>query len=132
MIGALGAKAKSPWTILNPLRYWSLTNASAEAIRIDDSMGPDRAGPLRPGHDQRQPDVHDAQPARRPATPTGSSRDPDRAPAVFKAIIDDDTEPSRGPRAPRPGAPGDAYETLVVETTTTESPLLTLSTDPRR
>jgi anionic cell wall polymer biosynthesis LytR-Cps2A-Psr (LCP) family protein len=40
MIGAIAAKGVSPATFLNPIRYYNLSTASAEALTIDSDMGP--------------------------------------------------------------------------------------------
>jgi LCP family protein required for cell wall assembly len=40
MIGAIAAKAVSPWTFLNPVRYFRLGTASADALTIDNGTGP--------------------------------------------------------------------------------------------
>ena len=34
MLAAVAKKAASPASVLNPVRYWRLCNASAEAIKI--------------------------------------------------------------------------------------------------
>jgi LCP family protein required for cell wall assembly len=40
VIGALGGKAKSPMTFVNPWRYVRINQAAGDSIRIDDEMGP--------------------------------------------------------------------------------------------
>jgi len=92
VIGALGAEAKSPWTFLNPVRYWRLTNASANAIRIDEDMGPIALGrfALAMTGDSRTCTMPNL-PA--PSDPNRIIADPDRSPAVFRAIIEDDAVP---------------------------------------
>jgi LCP family protein required for cell wall assembly len=40
MIGAVADKAVSPWTFLNPVRYFRLGTASADALTIDNDTGP--------------------------------------------------------------------------------------------
>ena len=92
VIGALGAEAKSPWTFLNPVRYWRLTNASADAIRIDEEMGPISLArfALAMTGDSRTCTMPNL-PA--PSDPNRLIADPDRSPAVFQAIIDDDAVP---------------------------------------
>lgn len=94
VIGALGAEAKSPWTFLNPVRYWRLTTASADAIRIDEEMGPVSLGrfALAMSGDSRTCTMPNL-PA--PSDPNRLIADPDRSPAVFRAIIEDDTVPAK-------------------------------------
>lgn len=40
VIGALGHKVRSPWTVINPLRYYSTAKGSAESLTIGDNVGP--------------------------------------------------------------------------------------------
>lgn len=93
VIGALGSKAKSPWTFLNPVRYWRLTDASANAIRIDEGMGPVALGrfALAMSSDNRTCTMPNL-PA--PSDPNRIVADPERSPAAFKAIIEDDPVPA--------------------------------------
>lgn len=40
VVSAIGSKVKSPWTILNPLRYYNLNMAAPTSIRVSDGTGP--------------------------------------------------------------------------------------------
>ncbi len=40
MIGSIANKAVSPWTFVNPVRYYQLGTASADALSIDKETGP--------------------------------------------------------------------------------------------
>jgi len=40
VISAIANKAASPWTFLNPLRYFRLSDAGASSLRIGDNVGP--------------------------------------------------------------------------------------------
>jgi LCP family protein required for cell wall assembly len=40
VVAAVGEKAVSPWSILNPVRYWQLNMAAADFVAIDDETGP--------------------------------------------------------------------------------------------
>ena len=40
VIGAIGSKAKSPWTVLNPWRYFQTVSAGTGALTIGDNVGP--------------------------------------------------------------------------------------------
>lgn len=93
VIGALGSEAKSPWTFLNPLRYWRLTDASADAIRIDEDMGPVSLGrfALAMTGDSRTCTMPNLA---APSDPNRLIADPERAPVVFQAIIEDDVVPA--------------------------------------
>ncbi len=93
VIGALGSAAKSPWTFLNPVRYWRLSDASANAIRIDEEMGPLALGrfALAMSGDSRTCTMPNLS---APSDPNRIIADPERAPAVFEAIIADDVVPA--------------------------------------
>jgi LCP family protein required for cell wall assembly len=40
VIGQIGDKAASPWTILNPLRYWNVAMSGGSSLTIGDNVGP--------------------------------------------------------------------------------------------
>ncbi len=40
VIGAIGNKATSVWSVLNPVRYFRLASAGASSVRIGDNMSP--------------------------------------------------------------------------------------------
>ncbi len=46
VVAAVGKKAVSPWSIINPLRYWRLNMAGADFVAIDDETGPVAAAQL--------------------------------------------------------------------------------------
>jgi LCP family protein required for cell wall assembly len=94
VISALGDEALSPWTFLNPVRYWQINAAAAGAIRIDEEMSPFDLGRFAlamTGESKTctMPNL----PA--PSDPNRIIADPDRAPALFTAIIDDATVPGK-------------------------------------
>jgi LCP family protein required for cell wall assembly len=39
VVGAVGKKAVSPWSVLNPVRYWQLTHAGAATLTVSDGTG---------------------------------------------------------------------------------------------
>ncbi|MCZ4497662.1 MAG: cell envelope-related transcriptional attenuator [Marmoricola sp.] len=39
VVSAIGAKVKSPWTVLNPWRYSSLVNAATSSLRVSEGTG---------------------------------------------------------------------------------------------
>jgi LCP family protein required for cell wall assembly len=40
VVSAVGGKAASPWSVLNPVRYTRLSSAGAEALRLGEDTGP--------------------------------------------------------------------------------------------
>ena len=92
VIGALGDEALSPWTFVNPVRYWRINAAASGAIRVDENMNPVDLGRFAlamTGESQTctMPNLS------APSDPNRIIVDPDRAPALFKAIVNDSTVP---------------------------------------
>jgi LCP family protein required for cell wall assembly len=46
VVAAVGKKAVSPWSIINPFRYWQLNMAAADFVAVDDQTGPVSAAQL--------------------------------------------------------------------------------------
>ncbi len=40
VLGGIAKKAKSPWTVINPVRYYKVTNGGASSLQIGEGMGP--------------------------------------------------------------------------------------------
>jgi LCP family protein required for cell wall assembly len=40
VVSAIGREVVSPWTVLNPFRYWDLSMAGARSVRVSDGTGP--------------------------------------------------------------------------------------------
>ena len=55
VMAAVGHKALSPWTVLNPFRYWNLWTSTTENLIVDDDMSVAGHGPLRLGDDPQRP-----------------------------------------------------------------------------
>ncbi|NYE37446.1 LCP family protein required for cell wall assembly [Nocardioides cavernae] len=94
VISAIGDEALSPWTFVNPVRYWQINDAATGAIRIDEDMNPldlGRFALAMTGESQTctMPNL----PA--PSDPNRIIADPDRAPALFKAIRNDESVPKQ-------------------------------------
>jgi len=94
VISALGDEALTPWTFVNPLRYWNINSAAFGAIRVDEGMNPLDLGRFALAM------TGDSQTCTMPnlAAPSDPNRiiaDPDRAPALFNAIIEDSSVPRR-------------------------------------
>lgn len=92
VISALGDEALTPWTFLNPVRYWKINAAASGAIRVDEGMNPldlGRFALAMTGDSQTctMPNLN------APSDPNRIIADPDRAPALFNAIIKDRAVP---------------------------------------
>jgi LCP family protein required for cell wall assembly len=44
VVSAIGSEVVSPWTVLNPVRYWRVVTGGAESVRVSDDTGPVAAG----------------------------------------------------------------------------------------
>ena len=94
VISALGDEALTPWTFLNPVRYWQINEAAAEAIRVDEEMGPvDLARFALAMTGESKTCTMPNLPA--PSDPNRIIADPDRSPALFNAIIEDAKVPTK-------------------------------------
>lgn len=40
VIGAIGSEVRSPWTVINPIRYYSTAKGGSESLTIGDNVGP--------------------------------------------------------------------------------------------
>ncbi len=92
VISALGDEALTPWTFVNPVRYWNINDAAFDAIRVDEGMNPVDLGRFAlamTGESQTctMPNLA------APSDPNRLIADPDRAPALFDAIIEDSSVP---------------------------------------
>ena len=47
VVAAVGDEALSPWTFLNPVRYFRLNTAAAESLPVSEGTGPIDMAPLR-------------------------------------------------------------------------------------
>jgi LCP family protein required for cell wall assembly len=87
VVAAVGEKALSPWSVINPLRYWNLNMAAADFIAVDDESGPITAGKLFFGMTQ----VDDGLTCGVPIADLTVQWDPERSERLFRLIRRDDT-----------------------------------------
>ena len=40
VVGAIGSEVKSPWTFVNPVRYFRVNRAATSSLRISEGTGP--------------------------------------------------------------------------------------------
>jgi LCP family protein required for cell wall assembly len=85
VMAAVGHKAISPWTVLNPFRYWDLWTSTTENLKVDDAMGVTAMG--RFGWAMTHSDLTCPVPISNLAV----TWDPTRSKQMFKLIRNDDT-----------------------------------------
>jgi len=90
VVSAVGKKALSPWTILNPFRYWDLNFAGAESVHISDGTSVLRMGMFASAMTHVNGD--DGLTCVVPLANLSVEWDTDRARKMFGYIIDDDTQ----------------------------------------
>lgn len=91
VVGALGDKVLSPWTVINPFRYWSFNMAAAESVRADEEIGP--LGFARLARGMTGDQLSCTLPNQ--SSPTDPNRlvvDQERADVLFGAIRDDKSD----------------------------------------
>lgn len=89
VVSAIGDKALSPWTFINPLRYVSLSMSSAESFAVSEGTSPISLG--RFAFAMTRVDGENGLTCGVPISDLAVNWDADRAPALFKHVIEDDT-----------------------------------------
>ena len=90
VIAAIGDKALSPWSVLNPLRYYRLNVAGAESLRVSEDTGVIDVG--RFALAMTRVDGKDGLTCSVPISDLAVNWDPERSERLFQHIIDDDTD----------------------------------------
>ncbi len=90
VVSAIGAEVVSPWSVVNPWRYWRLNGAGAGAVAVGEGMGPVRAAMWASAMTNVDGDA--GLTCGVPIANLNVDWDPERAPQMFRAIIEDDTE----------------------------------------
>src|SRR4029453_3972394 len=90
VVAAVGSKVLSPWTVLNPVRYWKLNSAIPDFFTFGDGMGPVRGPMWAPAMTRVNGD--DGLTCVVPLQDLAVHWDPEKAPEMFNAIIEDKTD----------------------------------------
>jgi LCP family protein required for cell wall assembly len=90
VVSAVGSQVVSPWTVLNPVRYWRLNNAIPDFFTFGEGMGPVRSvmwatAMTRVSGDKGLTCVV-------PLQDLAVTWDPEKAPEMFDKIIKDETD----------------------------------------
>ena len=89
VVSAVGHEAVSPWSVINPVRYWRL-NMAMDSLRVSKGTGPIALG--RMAWAMTHVTGKDGLSCTVPVADSAIHWDTDRAEQLFKRIIDDDTE----------------------------------------
>lgn len=89
VVSAIGSKALSPWTFVNPLRYWNLNMATADSFRVSEGTSPFSFA--RFALAMTRVDGENGLTCGVPIADTAVNWDPERSQQMFQHIIEDDT-----------------------------------------
>ncbi len=89
VVAAVGSEAVSPWTVVNPVRYWQLNFAAADAVAVDEEMGPIDAA--RFALAMTRVDGENGLTCGVPISDLAVHWDPERSEQMFRRIIEDNT-----------------------------------------
>jgi LCP family protein required for cell wall assembly len=85
VVNAVGHKALSPWTFINPFRYWSFMMSAADSLKVDKDLSVFGMGRFAWGM------THAKLNCVVPISDLAVHLDPTRSKQMFKLIRDDDT-----------------------------------------
>ena len=86
VVNAVGHKALSPWTFINPFRYWSLNMSAADSLKVDQDLSVIGMGRFAWG--MTHADLNCVV----PISNLSVQLDPTRSAKMFKLIRDDNTD----------------------------------------
>ncbi|QIK75585.1 LCP family protein [Nocardioides piscis] len=89
VVSAIGSKALSPWTFVNPVRYFRLSSSSAESFSVSEGTSPISLG--RFAFAMTRVDGENGLTCGVPIRDTAVNWDEERSEALFALIRDDDT-----------------------------------------
>lgn len=90
VVSAVGKKVLSPWTFVNPFRYWGVVHAAPSSFAVGEGMSPVRAGLWAMA--MNSVNGKSGLTCGVPISDLAVHWDPTRSKKMFAAIIDDDTE----------------------------------------
>lgn len=89
VVSAIGSKALSPWTFINPVRYFRLSMATADSFAVSEETGPFALG--RFGFAMTRVDGESGLTCGVPIADLAVNWDEERSRQLFQHVIDDDT-----------------------------------------
>ena len=103
VVSALGAEVVSPWTVLNPLRYWRVVTGGAESVKVDEDSGPLAAAQFATA--MTRVDGENGLTCGVPIADLEVNWDPERAETLFELIRTDRTDEVGGDLCTPSGRP---------------------------
>jgi len=105
VVAAIGDKVLSPWSVVNPFRWWRLNSSVPAFFAFGEGMGPVAAAQWALGMSRTTGDA--GLTCTVPVTDSSANTwDADRADPIFDAIISDDTDAIRRRDCTPSGLPG--------------------------
>ena len=92
VIGQVAHEAASPWSVINPFRYWSLNFAGADALTVGDNVGPIDMARFAWAVRKVSGKSSDGKSCTVPLADLSVHWDTDRAKALFHKIQEGDTD----------------------------------------
>jgi LCP family protein required for cell wall assembly len=90
VVAGIGREVASPWSVINPFRYWNLNMAATKAVAVGEGMGPFKA--VMWASAMTNVDGKDGLTCGVPIADLSVQWDEKRSQQMFKAIIEDDTD----------------------------------------
>jgi LCP family protein required for cell wall assembly len=90
VVSAVGSEVLSPWTVINPVRYWRLNNAIPDFFKFGEGMGPVRSSMWATAMTRVNGD--EGLTCVVPLQDLAVHWDPEKAPEMFDKIIKDETD----------------------------------------
>ena len=90
VVSAIGKKALSPWSVLNPIRYWHLNMAGTKAAAFGEGMS--AIGAAKWAYAMTKVNGEDGLTCGVPIADLAVHWDEERSEQMFKAIIEDNTD----------------------------------------
>lgn len=90
VVSAVGKKVVSPWTVLNPVRYWRLNMAGVDSVAFGEGTNPVRAALFASA--MTHVNGENGLTCGVPIVDLAVHWDPDRSKQMFQAIIEDETD----------------------------------------
>lgn len=99
VVSAVGSKVLSPWTVLNPKRYWDLNMAAAQTLRVSEGTNAFHLGKFAMAMTSVDKTCGV------PISNLAVTWDPERSKRFFQAVVEDDTDRLKGDLCTASGLP---------------------------